>query len=158
MNEAKRQWLLLAFLLALAVVLAPPAEAQEAEEPAAEELTAEELTEEDLVAMAREPFGSEVVVTARRREEALQTIPVAVSVITSDTLEDIIATDISELQQFAPNLSIYAGRNQSTTLTAFVRGIGQADPLWGVDPGVGLYVDDVYVSLENPLQPEKFAG
>src|SRR6185436_2190953 len=41
---------------------------------------------------------------------------------------------------------IYQGRNQSTTLTAFLRGIGQADPLWGVDPGVGLYIDDVYVA------------
>src|SRR5690606_239074 len=45
-----------------------------------------------------------------------------------------------------PNLSIYAGRNQSTTLTVFLRGIGQADPLWGVDPGVGLYFDDVYIA------------
>jgi iron complex outermembrane receptor protein len=41
---------------------------------------------------------------------------------------------------------VYAGRNQSTTITAFLRGIGQADPLWGVDPGVGLYLDDVYIA------------
>jgi len=147
MKEQNRLWLLLAALLVLAVGFAPSAEAQEAEEPAATgEEDIESLTEDEIIALAREPFGSEVVVTARRREEALQNIPVAVSVITSDTLEDIIASDISELQQFAPNLSIYAGRNQSTTMTAFVRGIGQADPLWGVDPGVGLYVDDVYIA------------
>jgi iron complex outermembrane receptor protein len=71
---------------------------------------------------------------------------VAVTVVTSDELEEAAAADISELQQQVPNLSVYQGRNQSSTLTAFLRGIGQADPLWGVDPGVGLYIDDVYVA------------
>ena len=68
----------------------------------------------------------------------------AVTVVTGEYLEDTGAMDIAELQMSVPNLSIYPGRNQSTTLTAFMRGIGQADPLWGVDPGVGLYLDDVY--------------
>jgi iron complex outermembrane receptor protein len=90
--------------------------------------------------------GEEIVVTARRREENVQVVPVAVTVKTADVLEDAGTADISELQGSVPNLSIYSGRNQSTTLTAFMRGIGQADPLWGVDPGVGLYMDDVYVA------------
>jgi iron complex outermembrane receptor protein len=131
-------WILFGLVVAVALVFAVPAMAQEAEEPQ------EEPTEEDLIAQAREPFGGEITVTARRREEVLQEIPIAVSVITGDNLEDITATDISEMQQFVPNLAIYQGRNQSTTMTAFIRGIGQADPLWGVDPGVGLYIDDVY--------------
>lgn len=88
----------------------------------------------------------EITVTARKREESLQEVPLAVTAISGKVLEDMGAADISELQGLAPNLSIYSGRNQSTTLTAFVRGIGQADPLWGVDPGVGLYIDDVYVA------------
>ena len=88
----------------------------------------------------------EITVTARKREESLQEVPIAVTAISGKVLEDMGAADISELQGLAPNLSIYSGRNQSTTLTAFVRGIGQADPLWGVDPGVGLYIDDVYVA------------
>ena len=88
----------------------------------------------------------EITVTARRREESLQDVPVAVTAISGEKLVDLGAADISELQGLAPNLSIYPGRNQSTTLTAFVRGIGQADPLWGVDPGVGLYIDDVYLA------------
>jgi iron complex outermembrane receptor protein len=66
--------------------------------------------------------------------------------VTADELEESAAADISELQTQVPNLSVYQGRNQSTTLTAFLRGIGQADPLWGVDPGVGLYIDDVYIA------------
>ena len=87
-----------------------------------------------------------ITVTARKREENLQEVPVAVSVVQGEMLEDSGAADIAELQANVPNLSIYPGRNQSTTLTAFMRGIGQADPLWGVDPGVGLYLDDVYIA------------
>lgn len=90
--------------------------------------------------------GEEIVVTARKREEDVQEVPIAVTVVTADKLEEAAAADISELQTQVPNLAIYQGRNQSTTLTAFMRGIGQADPLWGVDPGVGLYIDDVYIA------------
>ncbi len=97
-------------------------------------------------AQPEEDFGEVITVTARKREESLQEVPVAVSVITGELLDDRGAADIAELQADVPNLSIYPGRNQSTTLTAFMRGIGQADPLWGVDPGVGLYLDDVYVA------------
>jgi len=45
-----------------------------------------------------------------------------------------------------PNLTIYAARGSTSTITAYIRGIGQSDPLWGVDPGVGVYIDDVYVA------------
>jgi iron complex outermembrane receptor protein len=69
-----------------------------------------------------------------------------VTVKAGNDLEVAAVADISELQGEVPNLSIYAGRNQQTTLTAFMRGVGQADPLWGVDPGVGLYMDDVYIA------------
>jgi len=90
--------------------------------------------------------GKTIIVTARKREENVQDVPVAVSVVEGEQLEDTAATDISELEGYVPNLSIYQGRNQSTTLTAFMRGIGQSDPLWGVDPGVGLYINDVYIA------------
>jgi iron complex outermembrane receptor protein len=122
--------------------LAAPVPALAQEEPTEEETAAEEVAEEE----AAGQFAAEIVVTSTRRAERLQDIPIAVSVVTSDQLQDIAASDISVLQQYAPNVSIYQGRNQSTTLTAFIRGIGQSDPLWGVDPGVGLYIDDVYVA------------
>ncbi|MGE0639454.1 MAG: TonB-dependent receptor [Thermoanaerobaculia bacterium] len=93
-----------------------------------------------------ETIGEEIVVTARKREENLQEVPIAVTVLTGDRLEEAASATIAELQGQVPNLAVYEGRNQSTTLTAFLRGIGQADPLWGVDPGVGLYIDDVYVA------------
>jgi len=90
--------------------------------------------------------AEDVTVTARRREENVQEVPLAITVKTGVDLEVAATADIGELQGEVPNLAIYQGRNQSTTLTAFLRGVGQADPLWGVDPGVGLYMDDVYVA------------
>ena len=131
--------------IAIVLVIAGPALAQEAEEdPGQTEMTEEEKAIEE--ALSRQPFAGEITVTSRRREEALQEIPIAVSVVAGDQLEDVAASTIRELEGYVPNLSIYQGRNQSTTLTAFIRGVGQADPLWGVDPGVGLYIDDVYIA------------
>jgi iron complex outermembrane receptor protein len=131
----------IAVLLALAV----PAVAQEAEEqPEEQPKTEEEQAIEE--AIQRQTFAGEITVTSRKREENVQEVPIAITVVTGDQLEDVQATDISELDNYVPNVSIYQGRNQSTTLTAFIRGIGQSDPLWGVDPGVGLYIDDVYIA------------
>ncbi len=140
-DQWKKQILMVAFIAA-ALVFAAPVMAQEGEDEPAAEPTEAELVDE---ALKRE-FAGEIVVTSTRRAEKLQEIPIAVSVVTSDELADIAATDISVLQQYVPNVSIYQGRNQSTTLTAFIRGVGQSDPLWGVDPGVGLYIDDVYIA------------
>jgi len=145
MSDRWIQRVLLVAAIAVVLVCAGPALAQEAEEaPDEGQMTEEEKAIEE--ALARQPFAGEITVTSRRREEALQEIPIAVSVVGGAQLQDVAATTISELEGYVPNLSIYQGRNQSTTLTAFVRGVGQADPLWGVDPGVGLYIDDVYVA------------
>jgi iron complex outermembrane receptor protein len=132
--------------VALGALAVPALQAQE--QPATPPAAATEQSPEQAAAEAAQSprVEEEIVVTARKREENLQEVPVAITVMTAERLEDTAAADISELQSVVPNLSIYAGRNQSTTLTAFMRGIGQADPLWGVDPGVGLYLDDVYVA------------
>ncbi|HUO86171.1 MAG TPA: TonB-dependent receptor, partial [Thermoanaerobaculia bacterium] len=132
--------LLLSLLLTFALLPfgAAPALAQDVDTPA------DQAVDDD-----PEPEGEvrdEIIVTARKREENVQEVPVAVTVTAGEVLEDTNAPDISVLQSYVPNLSVYAGRNQSSTLTAFMRGIGQADPLWGVDPGVGLYLDDVYMA------------
>ena len=87
-----------------------------------------------------------VKVTARKREETLQEVPVAVTAFTADTLDKLNVKDLSDLDAQVPNLTIYAARGSNTTLTAYIRGVGQSDPLWGVDPGVGLYMDDVYIA------------
>jgi iron complex outermembrane receptor protein len=87
-----------------------------------------------------------VTVTARKREETLQEVPVAVTAFTADALDRLNIDDLGDLDAQVPNLTVYAARGSNTTLTAYIRGVGQSDPLWGVDPGVGLYMDDVYVA------------
>lgn len=130
--------------LAAVLGLAVPALAQEPA-PEAEPAEAPAPGEPEGEIEGRQ-FAAEIVVTSRKVEENVQEVPIAVSVIRGEQLQDVAATDISELQSYVPNLSIYQGRNQSTTLTAFLRGVGQSDPLWGVDPGVALYIDDVYIA------------
>lgn len=87
-----------------------------------------------------------VKVTARKREETLQEVPVAVTAFTADALDRLNVDDLSDLDAQVPNLTIYAARGSSSTVTAYIRGVGQSDPLWGVDPGVGIYLDDVYIA------------
>ena len=87
-----------------------------------------------------------VVVTARKREETLQEVPVAVTAFTPETLDKLNVKDLGDLDAQVPNLTIYAARGSTSTVTAYIRGVGQADPLWGVDPGVGIYLDDVYIA------------
>ena len=88
----------------------------------------------------------EIVVTARRREESLREVPVAVTALGAERLEQTGAADITVLQQQTPNATVQVARGSNSTLISFIRGVGQQDPLWGFEPGVGLYVDDVYIA------------
>ncbi|QMW23651.1 TonB-dependent receptor [Sandaracinobacteroides saxicola] len=90
--------------------------------------------------------GDDIVVTARRRSESLISVPIAVTAISGETLAAQGAPDITSLQRQTPNLTLEVARGSNSTLIAFIRGVGQQDPLWGFEPGVGLYVDDVYIA------------
>lgn len=87
-----------------------------------------------------------VVVTARRREEAAQDVPLSVTTMDGAELEARGAADITAIGMVTPNLVIYPARAFNGTLTAYIRGVGQSDPIWGVEPGVAVYVDDVYLA------------
>jgi iron complex outermembrane receptor protein len=88
----------------------------------------------------------DVVVSARRRDELLKDVPISVSALGEERLEQTGASDITALQQQTPNATVQVARGSNSTLISFIRGVGQQDPLWGFEPGVGLYVDDVYVA------------
>ena len=99
---------------------------------------------------AQEQAGTleEITVTARRVAENLQDTPIAVTVVSGDALEERQVFETTELDQLVPNLQFsdnapLAGNNSSSQV--FIRGIGQTDPTSTVDPGVGLYMDDVYI-------------
>ncbi|WP_219846110.1 TonB-dependent receptor [Emcibacter nanhaiensis] len=91
----------------------------------------------------------EITVTARKREEGLQSAPIAISAFTGDSLEYRGVTDVGEIAQFTPNLSFqnnpsFGGASNSAAI--YIRGVGQKEFLPTVDPGVGLYVDGVYIA------------
>ena len=88
----------------------------------------------------------EVTVTAQRRSQNLQEVPIAVTAISAEALEARGLADISELSQSVPSLTLEPSRATNTTLTAFIRGVGQQDPLAGFEQGVALYIDDVYLA------------
>lgn len=91
--------------------------------------------------------GAEVIeVTARRYKESIKDVPVAVTALSEQKLMDKGTQTLIDIERFVPNLTVNASRATSTTLTAYIRGVGQNDPLWGFEPGVGLYIDDVYVA------------
>jgi iron complex outermembrane receptor protein len=90
----------------------------------------------------------EIIVTARKVQENQQDTPIAITVFTGDALQDRQVFDTAKLTQVVPNLQFgtnapLAGNNSSSQV--FIRGIGQTDPTSTVDPGVGLYIDDVYI-------------
>jgi iron complex outermembrane receptor protein len=95
-----------------------------------------------------EPAASEeeVVVTARRREESLQDVPLAVSAYSGDALDAAGAQDLTAISQTTPNVTLENSRATNSTLTAFIRGVGQQDPVAGFEQGVGIYLDDVYLN------------
>ena len=87
-----------------------------------------------------------ITVTARRRDELLQDVPIAVSAFSAGQLQTLNVNDIGNLQGQVPNLTVFAARGSNTTITTYIRGIGQSDPTWGADPGVGIYLNDVYIA------------
>jgi len=90
--------------------------------------------------------GDVIVVTARRREERLLDVPLSVSAISGEALAKTGTLEITQIAQEVPNLTLEVSRGTNTTLTAFIRGVGQQDPVAGFEAGVGLYVDDVYLN------------
>jgi iron complex outermembrane receptor protein len=87
-----------------------------------------------------------IVVTARRRAEDLQSVPIAVTALGADAIESHDITNLDDLNGYVPNMKISAGRATSSTINVYIRGVGQSDPLWGFEPGVGIYIDDVYMA------------
>jgi iron complex outermembrane recepter protein len=89
---------------------------------------------------------SKVVVTARRRAELIQDVPGAVTALSGAELEKQAIPDLTALTDKVPNTTLKTSRGTNTTLTAFIRGIGQQDPVAGYEQGVGIYLDDVYLA------------
>jgi iron complex outermembrane receptor protein len=86
----------------------------------------------------------EIVVTARRRSEVAQNVPIPITVIGGQAAENAGAFNVNRLKELVPSVQLYASNARNTTLN--IRGLGSTFGLTndGIDPGVGFYVDGVY--------------
>jgi outer membrane receptor protein involved in Fe transport len=92
----------------------------------------------------------EIVVTAQKREQNIMDVPIAISAVTGQQLDDAGIKDVYDLQQNVASLTIT--RSQTATSTGFsIRGIGSTSNNFGVESSVGLYVDGVYRSRQSSL-------
>lgn len=87
---------------------------------------------------------AEIIVTARKTSESLQTTPVAVSAISGESLASQQIVGIQELQSTTPNLSFTSAVAQPGSSAVFIRGQGSSDGLIAIDQAVGVYLDGVY--------------
>lgn len=92
-----------------------------------------------------QPALEEVLVTARKREESLQNAPMSIKALGALELERRNITTLSDLEGAVPNLSV-KGSISRNNAGVFIRGVGQADRSITLDPGVGLYINGVYLA------------
>ena len=129
-----------ALLVASASLFALPAAAQDT-------VTTDQTQTPTQDPRAETPVGTgDIVVTARRREESLLDVPIAISAFSGAQLEAQGALDVTDLSAVTPNVTLETSRGTNSTLTAFIRGVGQQDPVAGFEAGVGIYLDDVYLN------------
>lgn len=89
---------------------------------------------------------AEILVTARRTEESLQDTPVAVSAFSQEFLETQNVQDVVKIAEYTPSLIISKQPSSPTSASVMIRGIGQTEPSAVAEPGVGMYLDGVYIA------------
>ncbi len=120
---------------ALAVAIATPAVAQD-------RAPKESTQDQDSIGF------EEIVVTAQKREENVQDVPIAISAFGAKTLDERAVGDVSQLSGITPNVTFDASTpfsGSSAVLGATIRGIGSNDFAFNIDPAVGVYLDGVYL-------------
>jgi iron complex outermembrane receptor protein len=93
--------------------------------------------------------GNAIIVTAQRREQDAQDVPIALTIFGGEALQERAIADVSQLGNVTPNVTLDAGTpfaGSGAALGASIRGIGQNDFAINVDPGVGVYVDGIFLA------------
>jgi len=90
-----------------------------------------------------------VIVTAQKREQSIYEVPVAISAFSAETIEKQGIGDLTDVGKFVPNLNVTGfSAGHTSSANPFIRGIGLQDHLITTDPGVGVYVDGVYLGRQ----------
>ena len=129
----KSYWAVLACGAATASMICAPALAQEAAAPSDQQGNT----------------LSDIVVTAQRRSQSLQDVPVAVSAFTSADLTAKQIQTTLDIPRLVPNMVGTSNIGIGSANTYFIRGLGNTESIATFDPPVGTYVDDIYISRQN---------
>lgn len=92
---------------------------------------------------------ADIVVTAQKRAQSIQNVPISISAFTDDTLRERAIGNVSQLSAISPNVNLDSSTpfsGSTAVLAAFIRGIGADDFAFNIDPGVGIYIDGVYLA------------
>lgn len=149
---SKSMWLLSAGLVALATpanaqTSAPETDTDQTSAQATQGATAEGAAVDLQAVEAQETaVGGEIIITATRRNQALSDVPMAVSAVTADQLQNTGANDIRQLQQVSPSLLVTSTQSEAGASTARIRGIGTVGDNPGLESSVGIFIDGVYRS------------
>ena len=102
------------------------------------------------IAVAQDnPVFEPVIVTAQKREQSIYDVPVAISAFNADMIERQGITNLTDIGKFVPNLNVTEfSAGHTSSANPFIRGIGLQDHLITTDPGVGVYVDGVYLGRQ----------
>ncbi len=98
---------------------------------------------------ASEPVFETVIVTAQKLEQNIYDVPAAISAFSPETMEKQGITDLTDIGKFVPNLNVTGfSAGQTSSANPFIRGIGLQDHLITTEPGVGVYVDGIYLGRQ----------
>lgn len=99
--------------------------------------------------LAANVLMDDILVTAQRREEIAQDVPLAITAYTADQMEQLQVTEALDISRLVPNLIGHNNTGLGTANAYTLRGLGNSESIATFDPPVGTYVDDIYVSRQN---------
>jgi len=99
---------------------------------------------QDAAAPAQDDQLQEIVVTAQFTSQSARDVPISITAISGDTLEARGQTNLTDIGQSTPGLAIRPSGQYGNATAVTVRGVGNFNALYGYEPGVGIYIDDVY--------------
>jgi iron complex outermembrane recepter protein len=141
----KSVWLMSAAAFAFAVPAHAQDMVQEGQPGEEQEAAQANRVQQDGTAAVEEVSGGDIVVTATRRASALSDVPLAVSAVTAETLENTGANDIRQLNQVAPSLLVSSTGSEANG-SARIRGVGTVGDNPGLESSVAVFIDGVYRS------------
>ncbi|KMS59832.1 TonB-denpendent receptor [Novosphingobium barchaimii LL02] len=146
MHSFVRSSLFATTILASAAIGLPSAHAEDVAANAVSATSADDDQGTTSIGTGARDRGADIVVTARRRNESSQEVPLAISVVGGEHIDATGSFNVGRLQQITPTLQFYSSNPRNTAVN--IRGLGVPFGLTndGIEQGVGIYVDDVYNS------------